>query len=318
MVMETGERDKSQINRREFLRLSGLCAAGLAGCAAPPAVSSAGGIIDAHVHVWTPEITAYPLWQGYTRADMQPPGFTPEQLFEHCRPEGVEKVVLIQMSYYRFDNSYMLDCMKQYPGVFAGVGLVDWFSDRPDEQMKQLAGHGVRGFRITLRGAKSPDTWVETPAFERMFRFAADHELAICPLMNLAGLPSLERMCMKHPDTMVVIDHFCRIGTDGKIRDADIAALAAMAQYPRVHVKVSAFYALGQKRPPHSDLEPMIRRMHAAFGADRLMWGSDCPFAVVGETYSDSLALVRDGCTWLSRRDRLWMLERTAEKIFFP
>ena len=62
----------------------------------------------------------------------------------------------------------------------------------------------------------------------------------------------------------------------------------------------------------------MIRRMHAAFGADRLMWGSDCPFAVVGETYRDSLALVRDGCTWLSRRDRHWLLKRTAEKIFFP
>jgi predicted TIM-barrel fold metal-dependent hydrolase len=90
-----------------------------------------------------------------------------------------------------------------------------------------------------------------------------------------------------------------------------------MAQYPKVYVKVSAFYALGQKRPPHDDLEPMVRRLHTAFGAERLMWASDCPFAVVDETYRDSLTLIRDGCTWLSKRDRLWLLKRTAEKVFF-
>jgi predicted TIM-barrel fold metal-dependent hydrolase len=248
---------------------------------------------------------------------MKPPSFTPEQLFAHCRPEGVEKVVLIQMSFYRFDNSYMLECMREYPGVFGGVGIVDWFSERPDQDMDWLAKHGVRGFRITLRGAASPANWVETSGFDRMFRFAAENNLAICPLMDPPGLPSLERMCAKHPNTLVVIDHFCRIGADGVIREEEVGALAAMAQYPKVHVKLSAFYALGRKRPPHDDLEPMVRKMHSAFGANRLMWASDCPFAVVDETYLDSLALIRDGCSWLNQQDRLWLLKRTAEKTFF-
>jgi predicted TIM-barrel fold metal-dependent hydrolase len=56
---------------------------------------------------------------------MKPASFTPEQLFAHCRPTGVSRIVLIQMSYYQFDNSYMLDMMKKFSGVFSGVGIVD-------------------------------------------------------------------------------------------------------------------------------------------------------------------------------------------------
>lgn len=318
-VLNAGRRFSDGQSRRSFLKQSAVVASAVAaGCATPtPSGRKSWGIIDAHVHVWTPNLKKYPLWEGYTRENMKPPSFTPEQLLAHCQPEGVDRIVLIQMSYYRFDNSYMLDCMERFPGVFGAVGIVDWFGERPDAGMARLAKQGVRGFRVTNRDAADKTKWIETPGFERMFQHAADNGLAICALMGPDGLPSLSRMCEKHPDTRVVIDHFCRIGVDGKIKDADVKALEAMAQFPNTHVKVSAFYALGKKAPPHDDLEPMIKRMHAAFGAERLMWASDCPFAVDNESYRDSLELVRDRCSWLGAVDRDWLLRGTAEKIFY-
>jgi predicted TIM-barrel fold metal-dependent hydrolase len=60
------------------------------------------GMIDAHVHVWTPDTGHYPLARGYRKEDMSPRSFTPEQLFKHTRPAGVGRVNLIQMSYYGF------------------------------------------------------------------------------------------------------------------------------------------------------------------------------------------------------------------------
>ena len=272
--------------------------------------------IDAHSHVWTPDTEKYPLAPGFKKEDMKPPSFTPEEFFAHARPEGVDRVVLIQMSFYGFDNSYMLDSMKRYAGKMGGVGVVDWTAGQPDRDMARLARHGVRGFRV--RSDRTPiDTWSETPSFDRMFRYAADHGLAICPLIEPAALPSLARTCARHLRTRVVIDHFCRIGIDGQIRERDVHALCQMAHFPEVHVKVSAFYALGKKRPPHDDLEPMIRRLHGEFGPKRLMWASDCPFAVVDEKYRDSIALVRDGCPWLKAEDREWLLRRTAEGLLF-
>ncbi|MFN3648335.1 MAG: amidohydrolase family protein [Armatimonadota bacterium] len=273
-------------------------------------------IIDAHVHVWTPDTERYPLAAGYTRENMRPRSFTPEELFAHCRPEGVRRVVLIQMSFYGFDNRYMLDSMRRFPGVFSGVAVIDWTAPRPDEEMARLAKEGVRGFRIRSGDTPAPD-WAETEPLDRMFRTAAERRLAICPLLGPNALPSLARMCARHLKTPVVIDHLARIGFDGEIREADVHALCQMAHFPEVRVKVSAFYALGKKRPPHAELEPVIRRVHEAFGAKRLMWASDCPFAVQEERYVDSLALVRDRCPWLKPDEREWLLRRTAEDTFF-
>jgi predicted TIM-barrel fold metal-dependent hydrolase len=273
-------------------------------------------IIDAHVHVWTPDTGKYPLAPGFSKENMKPPSFTPEELFAHCRPQGVKRIVLIQMSFYGFDNSYMLDAMRRFPETFGGVAVVDWNAPRPDDEMGKMAKAGVRGFRVRS-GDRPAENWIETEGFERMFRYAADHGLAICPLMNPAGLPSLMRMCAKHQRTRVVIDHLCRIGSDGEIREADVHSLCLMAHFPEVRVKVSAFYALGKKKPPHDDLLPLIRRVYDAFGAKRLMWASDSPFAVVNERYEDSLSPLRDRCPWLKEEDREWIFRKTAEQLFF-
>jgi predicted TIM-barrel fold metal-dependent hydrolase len=61
--------------------------------------------IDAHVHVWTPDTARYPLAPGFKKEDMKPASFTPEELFRHCKPAGVGRVNLIQMSFYGFDKS---------------------------------------------------------------------------------------------------------------------------------------------------------------------------------------------------------------------
>src|SRR5207253_6176493 len=103
--------------------------------------------IDAHSHIWTPDVGHYPLAQGFTVADMKPRSFTAEELLAHCRPAGVGRVNLIQMSFYGFDNSYMLDMIKLYPGRFVGTAIVDPLGPKPDEAMRALLPAGVGAFR---------------------------------------------------------------------------------------------------------------------------------------------------------------------------
>ena len=116
----------------------------------------------------------------------------------------------------------------------------------------------------------------------------------MCCLINPEALPLIDSMCGKYPQTPVVIDHFARIGIDGRIKDADLENLCRLARRPRTYVKISAYYALGAKRPPYLDLEPMIRRLIGAYGVDRLMWASDCPYQVQPpHSYRDSVDLIR-------------------------
>ena len=102
-----------------------------------------------------------------------------------------------------------------------------------------------------------------------MFAAGAKNNQAISCLINTDALPDLDRMCKKYAETPVIIDHLCRIGADGTIRDKDVDALCAMAKHPRVMVKVGAFYALGKKQPPYTDLAPLIEKVVKAFGAKR-------------------------------------------------
>lgn len=274
------------------------------------------GYIDAHVHVWTPDKRGYPWDSRYTGPVADPASFTAEQLFEHTRPTGVSRIVLIQMSFYGSDNSYMIDTIQRYPSIFSGLAVVDTVSDRVREQMIRLMGKGVHGFRITPR--KDPKGWLETEGMFAMWKCAAERRLAMCCLIDADAIRSVDRMCTRFPETPVVIDHLARIGVDGKVRYTDLRILCNLSRHPNVYVKVSAFYALGRKHPPYTDLIPMIRNVYESFGPQRLMWASDAPFQVQRpHTYAASLELVRTQLDFLRNQDREWLLGKTAKQLFF-
>lgn len=273
--------------------------------------------IDAHSHVWTPDVEKYPLAPGFEPSGMQPPSFTPTRLLELARPVGVDRVVLIQMSYYGFDNSYMLDAIKQWSGTFSGVAVVDEQAPDLSETVQRLYQQGVRGFRIAP-GKRPVEEWIGSRGMTALWKHAQESGMAICPLINPAALANIDWMCGHHPDTTVVIDHFARIGADGRIRETDLMKLCRLARFDNTCVKLSAFYALGRKQPPYLDLAPMIRRVYDAFGPQRLMWATDCPFQVApGHGYAASIELIRKGLDFLSAEDRLCLLRRTAERVFF-
>jgi predicted TIM-barrel fold metal-dependent hydrolase len=249
---------------------------------------------------------------------MRPPSFTPEQLFVHCRPEGVRRIVLIQMSYYQQDNRYMLDVMKAHPGIFSGVAIVDEQAPDVAATMAKLVKQGVRGFRISAGAQKNLSAWLGSSGMATLWKTAAELNASVCPLINPDTLPLIDKMCEWYPDTSVVIDHFARLGMAGPPKEADVAALLRLARHSRTHVKASAFYALGAKKAPYLDMGPLIRRVRDAFGPQRVMWASDCPFQVdPGHNYHDSIALIRDRLDFLSASDKAWMLRGTAEKVFF-
>ncbi len=299
--------------RRRFLQST------LAATLAAPRLQAAGekGFIDAHVHVWTPDTRAYPIAEGFTQADLAPPSFTPEELLAQARPHGVDRIVLIQMSFYRTDNRYMLDSMARFPGVFGGVAIIDHEAADAVAQMKALKAKGVRGFRL-YTDKKNAESWLQSDAMKRMWAAGADEGLAMCLLANPDALPAVHALCQAFPKTPVVIDHFARLGMKGAPAESDVENLVRLADFERVHVKTSAFYALGEKKAPYTDLAPMIRRLRDSYGANRLMWATDCPYQVgEGHTYGDSIALIRDRLDFLSAEDKAWMLRGTAEKVFF-
>src|ERR1700726_4324439 len=78
-------------------------------------------IIDPHVHVWKHD-PKYPFAEGARVPDRDA---TPETLLDLMNANGVAKTVIIQVIHYKYDNRYLEDVLKQYPGKFQGVCRVD-------------------------------------------------------------------------------------------------------------------------------------------------------------------------------------------------
>lgn len=306
----------SEMNRRDVLKVA-AGALVMQTASSGHAADEKDGWIDAHSHIWTPDLKRYPLTEGLTKGDLKPLSFTDDELMAVARPVGVSRVVLIQHStYHLFDNSYLVDNWKDHPDRFRVVGMVDSREDGAGSKMRKLLKQGVTGFRITpFRLGKD---WLDTPGMAEMWRTGADTKQAMCCLINPSDLPDVDRMCEKHPDTSVVIDHFARVGADGTVHEKELKSLCHLARHPKVSVKISAYYALGKKKPPYDDLIPMIRRVYEAFGPQRLMWASDCPYQLDGDnTYAASIELITKRIDFLTDADRKWLLRKTAERVYF-
>ena len=296
------------INRRQAIAMG---AGGLSGCAAPG--DHRPGHIDAHSHIWTSDIKRFPLAPGKTVKDLQPRSFSPETLIALGKTEGVTRHVLISHGpYHGFNNDYYVYAAKKYPGVFAIVGAMDPRLDRIPARMRANRKLGIRGYRIKPNNNAN---WLNANTMKTMWRTGSTERIAMCPLIDPKYIADLGPMCEQFPDTTVVIDHCARIDTQHK---AELNELCALAKHSNVYVKISAFYAFGAKQPPYLEQAPKIRRLYEAFGPERLMWASDCPYQLEnGNTYAASIALVRDQLDFLTNDDKDLLLRRTAQKVFF-
>ena len=304
------------LSRRSFLATTAIGLAPAFLHAADP--KPADGFVDAHSHIWTNDVAKYPLVNNQPASKLAPPTFTADELLAIARPLGVSRVVLIQhRPYFGVDNGYLADIMAAYPGVFSGVACIAAEADNPGREMVRLKSQGFRGFRITP-GEGAADRWINSAGIREMCETAARENLAICPLLGPDNLHQVDELCRKYPDTTVVVDHFARVGMNGDFPEPDVKALLDLKKHARVHIKVSAFYFLGQKKPPYRDLAPLIRRVFDTFGPDRLMWGSDCPYQLGnGNNYAASLELIQKGLDFLSPSDKNALLKKTATRVFF-
>lgn len=296
------------INRRQAIAMG---AAGLSGCVATGGHRA--GHIDAHSHIWTTDVNRFPLAPGKTVADLNPRSFTPQTLITLGKTEDVTRHVLISHGlYHGYNNDYYTHAVAKHPGVFAVVGALNPALGRILERMQANLKLGISGYRIKPYGDAN---WLKTDAMQTMWKTGASNRIAMCPLIDPQYIAGLDPMCKQFPDTTVVIDHCARIDTQ---HDTELNHLCALSKHPNVYVKVSAFYAFGAKQPPYLEQAPKIKQLYEAFGPERLMWASDCPYQLEnGHTYSASIALVRDRLNFLNTNDKDWILRRTAEKVFF-
>src|SRR5271165_6184801 len=270
-----------EISRRSLLR----------GAAMAPFVSDY-RILDPHVHVWKHD-PKYPFAEGARVPDRDA---TPQMLLELMSANGVSKTVIIQVIHYKYDNRYLEDVLKQYPGTFQGVCRVDPLDPAAPDHLSQLTARGFRGVRLSPAGNASGD-WFRGLLMPPLWKRCADLKVPMTVLAPITRMPEVALLLEKLPDLTVVIDHMADCPID---KPAELEKLIALKRYPNLFVKVSHTWSISKQAYPWQDAQQYVKRLYDAFGPRRLMWATDWPIVEGHATYALALAMVRDDMKFLN------------------
>ena len=294
------------LTRREMLQSLAACAAGAG------TLNAAAGrdrVLDAHVHVWTHR-EQFPFARG---AKVPDDDATAETLIALMKTQGVEKVVLVQVTYYGYDNSYLASVLRRYPQFFQGVCWVDPTDPAAPDQLARLTEEqGFRGLRVRPLADASGD-WIRGPLMPALWRRCEELRVPMTFVAPISRVPDIQKLVDAFPGVTVVIDHMAETPVD---RPDELEKLIAMARSPKVFVKISHTWSLSKEAYPWLDSQRLVKRLYDAFGPKRLLWASDWPIAKDRATYQQRLAVVRDDMTFLTAEDKRWLFGKTAERVW--
>ena len=270
-------------------------------------------ILDPHVHVWKHD-PEFPFAK-----EAHPPArdATPEMLLDLMKANGVSKTVIIQVIHYRYDNSYLASVLKRYPQYFQGVARVDPLDPAAPDHLSRLTEQGFKGVRISPGGNASGD-WISGPLMPPLWKRCAQLKVPMTVLAPITRIPEVGALIEHYPDLTVVIDHMADCPVD---QPKELDKLIALQRYPKVFVKVSHTWSLSHQPYPYLDAQEHVKRLHATFGPQRLMWATDWPIVeqTPNATYANALRIVRDDMKFLNEDDKRWMLSKTIERVWpFP
>jgi L-fuconolactonase len=263
-------------------------------------------VIDAHCH-------ASPLW------------FEPvEPLVFQMDQNGVAKGVLTQVL-GQFDNGYQEDCVARFPGRLASVGAVDAGADGAADEVRRWAARGMIGLRLRPE-ARSPGA---DPL--AVWRAAAECGLAISCGGAAANLvhDDFHALATAFPELPIVAEQLG--GWTRPDCDKDPATwrgILALARLPNVSLKIPTLGQIAPRqigKPLPSDGTPVLDAGQGAillealdaFGADRLLWGSDFPVVASREGYANALNWTRALFAHRPAAETEAIFGGNAERIFF-
>ena len=272
-------------------------------------------MIDAHQHFWqyTPQEYA---WIGPQMAILRADNL-PVHLEPLLRATNVNGTVAVQARQTLEETQWLLDLADVYSFIRGVVGWVDLRSrDLPAHLDRFCAYPKFCGVRHVLQDEPDDELMLRDD-FLGGIAMLAERGLAYDILIHPRHLPAARQLAENFPDQPFVLDHIAKpFIKDGVLFpwDRDIRRLA---ECPNVFCKVSGMVTEADWRKwKPADIAPYLEVVLSAFGAERLMFGSDWPVCTVAGTFTQVVELVRSYFSQLSTREQIDLYGETARRFY--
>jgi L-fuconolactonase len=271
--------------------------------------------IDSHQHFWRYSAAEYP-WIDDSMSALRR-DFLPADLRPEMDRAGVEACIAVQARQSLEETRWLLELADAHPFIAGVVGWIDLQADDVVGQLEPFAGHQkLIGVRHIVQ-SEPDDRFMLRSSFCRGVSQLDDLNLTYEILIYPRHFPAAAELVSRFRRQRFVLDHL------GKpdVRSGEIVEwerwLRRLASFPNVCCKLSGLVTESDwHRWTPDQLRPYLDIAFDAFGAYRLLVGSDWPVCTVAADYVRTLAVIEEYLGQRPQAEREAVMGGNAERFW--
>jgi L-fuconolactonase len=271
--------------------------------------------IDTHQHFWRYNERDYG-WMGpgmeKLRCDHLPADLAPL-----LRKVGIDGTVAVQARQCVEETEWLLHLADENSFIKGVVGWVDLRSPQLELQLQRFCYHPrLRGVRHVVHD-EPDDKFMLGNDFVHGISKLRKYNLTYDLLLFPKHVPVACELVAKFPEQTFILDHISKpFIKDGKIEPWK-TNIQRLASFRNVSCKISGMVTEGdwQSWKP-GDFKPYMDIVLEAFGAERVMVGSDWPVCTVAGEYDEVVQIAADYVKQLSTSEQAAIWAENAKRIY--
>lgn len=230
--------------------------------------------------------------------------FTAEAALRLMDKNDVERAVLMQGSMYGFQNIYHAELLREYPDRFCPTCTIDPYMTNAAETMAHFfddLGFKAAKFEVSsgggLMGCHDPFDLAGKemrPLFDIIEAHNAPVALDVGDLTMDSHQPwALAKIADEHPNMKLVV---CHLLAPIPGREKELSLSLELLKKPNVWFDIAALPKIvAPGTYPFPAVHETLKLAKDILGADRLLWGTDAPFAATQDPYEHLVDYLEKG-----------------------
>jgi L-fuconolactonase len=271
--------------------------------------------IDSHQHFWKYDATR-DTWIT-DRMHVLKRDHLPEDLRREMMEADINFSVTVQADQSENETHFLLALAERHHFIAGVIGWVDLCSPEVSERLQYFSRfEKLRGFRHIAQ-TEPDDRFLLRDDFVRgvsaLDHFDFTYDLLIYPRQ----LPSAVDLVGQLPEQRFVLDHLAKPLVKSTELRTWTSCIRRLAVHPNVFCKLSGLITESDWRSwSADDFRPFLDVVFDAFGADRLMFGSDWPVCLLAGTYGQVVELISKYIEHHSEEDRQKVFGLNAARFY--
>ena len=220
--------------------------------------------------------------------------FTPADLQAELTQNGVSHCVAVQADPSEAESIFLLDLADTHEFIAGVVGWVDLCAPNAGERLAHFARRPkFKGVRHLVQSEPDPEFMLR-PDFKRGIAALAPLGLTYDLLIKPHQFKAAIALVGAFPEQPFVLDHLGKPGYDKGLDKQWAKDLTELARHQNVYAKLSGLVTESEGyRFTCTQFDPVLEMALEAFGAHRLLFGSDWPVCLLAASYGEVLDLIQ-------------------------